>query len=64
MLCEEGEIIEREVFEYRVRSEAEIYFTLDYRDAMTRIIEWRNLGKDPILERRKSGSDAPWYKMI
>lgn len=64
MLCEEGEIEERYEYEYRVRTEYSMISTVDYHRAIKEVVDKRNLGLDPILERRPIYTNLPWTKLI
>lgn len=64
MMCEEEEIEDRFEWEYRVMTTTDLYYTVDYHEAIARVVEWRNLGYDPSVERRPFDSNRPWQKII
>lgn len=64
MLCEDGEIEERYEYEYRVISETNSYYTVDYREAVGYISELRTIGIDGKLQRRPIYTAVPWETII
>lgn len=64
MLCEEGEIIERYDYEYRVMCENFIYYTHNYQEAIAVMVEKRNIGLEPKLQRRPIKSKFSWADII
>lgn len=64
MLCEEGDIEEKYVYEYRVICENYMFYTLKYQEAIAAMIEKRNMGLEPKLQRRPVKSKFSWADII
>lgn len=64
MLCEEGEIDERYEWEYRVITETTSFYTVDYGEAVARLMDEQTFGREAKLQRRAIYTNTPWKTLI